>query len=215
MKTFASNAADAEIVTFLLLEITWPGPNTTRFCNADLDILTNTGAYSAGGAPGAHAWDHSHPFTVSSLSSQIADSQVSDEITIANADQTFSALLLTGAQPTGSIVKIYEAIFDVATRTVYPDDVKQLSLCRVSSLKLPADDTHRDAKIQLGPYYDFNARVQPAIKLSLKCTDTFKDASTCQYVGSDTTCLRTLIACTAKGNQAHYGGFPTLAAMTP
>lgn len=214
--TFASNAADAELVTFLLLELQWPG-GTVRYCNADLDILTAAGTYPAcpSSFASAYTWDHSHPFAVSGLSSQLVDSQSSDEIVIANADNLLSAVLLTGTQPTNSVVKIYEAIFNIANVTVRPDDVKLLALCRVAALNLPADDTHRDAKIQLGPYFDFNARVLPATKLSITCTDTFKDPKTCQYAGANTSCLRTLIDCTAKGNASNYGGFPTLAAIVP
>jgi hypothetical protein len=215
-KTFSANASDSELVTFLLLEIQWPG-GTVRYCNADLDIMTTAGYYPAMSAPfaSAYTWDHSHPFAIASIDSTLVDSQASDTITIANADNLFSGVLFTGAQPTGSVVKIYEALFTLANMNVHPDDVKLLLLCRVAALNLPKDDTHRDAGIALAPYYDFNARVQPATKLSLTCTDTFKDPLTCQYAGGDTSCLRTLIACTAKGNQLNYGGFPTLAAMNP
>lgn len=41
------------------------------------------------------------------------------------------------------------------------------------------------------------------------CNYGFKDAN-CAYAGADTSCLKTLAACTAKSNQARYGGFPTM-----
>ncbi|HNV10657.1 MAG TPA: hypothetical protein PKN27_04910 [Propionibacteriaceae bacterium] len=41
------------------------------------------------------------------------------------------------------------------------------------------------------------------------CNYRFRDDN-CGYSGYDTTCTKTLAACTAKGNQARYGGFPTM-----
>lgn len=45
--------------------------------------------------------------------------------------------------------------------------------------------------------------------LSRSCNYRFRDAR-CGYAGADTTCLKTLAACTAKSNQARYGGIPTM-----
>ena len=41
-----------------------------------------------------------------------------------------------------------------------------------------------------------------------QCPYKFKNASTCQYSGAETTCRHTKDACASKGNVINFGGFP-------
>jgi hypothetical protein len=47
----------------------------------------------------------------------------------------------------------------------------------------------------------------PRRLFSVRCQWKFKDAN-CGYTGATTTCDKSLDACKAMSNQAHFGGFP-------
>jgi len=46
------------------------------------------------------------------------------------------------------------------------------------------------------------------------CNNDFKDAR-CAYAGVDTTCLKTLVDCTAKSNKTRFRGFPGMLKLRP
>jgi len=122
------------------------------------------------------------------------------------------------------VVKVYEALFDPTSITTNkPADVKLRLLRRVAALELKADSRRREATITLDPYIGLASLVMARRHLGPKCTFTFKDMNSCRSDGTDTTCDRTLAACSivtkrsgspAGGNSSNFGGFVTIAAAT-
>lgn len=219
-KTFAANAGDSGLASFLLLYIAFPTP--LRICNADFDIITASGAYPAGGNPGAHTWYHNNVidptgryFSIPSMSLNSADTVGPDEIHIDNGDNYLSAILFSAGAGVGVEVQVYQALFPMPITSALPDDLKFRLLRVVETVKLVPDPTKREAVLTLAPYRDFQAMVIPRRHLSPQCTFTFKETHSCQYVGADTSCTRTKADCTSKANTAHFGGFETIAGKAP
>lgn len=222
--TFSANGASNTKVSFFLLEIAFPG-GTLRLTNADIDLRTVAGTYDAGAAPGAQTWKArtaggGRYFSVESISAGIADTAGQEKIILDNADNYFSGVLFTGANPSGSVVKVYEALFDPASITTsMPSDVKLRLLRRISTLALQADPRKREAEISLDPYVVLQSLVMGRRHLGPKCTFVYKEPASCQATGSDTECDHTLVACSmptkrsgapANGNRDNFGGFTTI-----
>lgn len=227
--TFAVNGGSNAKVSFFLLEIAWPD-GTWRLCNADIDLQTVTGTYDAGAVPGAHVWAAranvgGRYFQVKSISAGIATSSGLESILMDNADNVVSAILFASSNPAGSVVKVYEALFDPANiGTNKPNDVKLRLLRRVSQINLKPDPQKREAEITLDPYLALPSIVMARRHLGPKCTFIYKEPNSCQATGTDTSCDRTLTACslTTKvaggatgGNRLNFGGFTMITAGTP
>lgn len=221
-KTFASNAGDSGLASFLLLHIAFnvndgctPTPHSgMRICNADFDIVTASGAYPAGGNPGAHTWTHGRYFTCPGLSLNTSDTVGPDEIRLDNADLYMSSILIFDIT-VGVTVEVYQALFPMPITAALPDDVKMRALRVTDTLRLVSDPTKREALVTLAPYRDLQAIVIPRRHWSPQCTFTFKEPASCQYAGGDTSCTRTKNDCVAKGNSIHFGGFETIAGKAP
>lgn len=183
--TFAANGASNTKVSFFLLEIAFVN-GTLRLTNADIDIATVAGAYSAGATPGAHTWlarsaGGGRSFVISSISAGIAETAGSEKIILDNADNYISAILFGAHNPAGAVVKVYEALFDPANLTTNkPDDVKLRLLRRVASMSLKADVRKREAEITLDPYVVLQSLVMGRRHLGPKCTFAYREAESCQ-----------------------------------
>lgn len=183
--TFAANGANNSKVSFFLLEVAFPTV-TMRLTNADIDLQTVAGTYDAGATPGAYTWKArsaggGHYFSVASLSAGIAETAGMEKIILDNADNYFSSVLFAGPNPAGSVVKVYEALFDPNNITTNkPTDVKLRLLRRIAALSFKADPRKREAEITLDPYVVLQSLVMGRRHLGPKCTFQYREAASCQ-----------------------------------
>lgn len=140
-------------------------------------------------------------------------------ITIQNADYQMSGLIYNPLSVRNVPVDIYEAWFDpTVTSANVPGglgvDVKYLFSGIINSGSLSRSGTNCTATYTLALPVDPAAVVLPRRLLTTKCTVIFKGPA-CQYAGHVETCDRTYGTCKALGNQANYGGFPSIPTTTP
>ncbi len=123
-------------------------------------------------------------------------------IDLGNADNIWSDYtLVDGARYRH--VKLWQAWFDPDTDAF------------IGSLMMydgRTDEIHLGtrARIALSPHATPWSQMVPARRFLPTCTYVFKEENTCQYVGVDTVCLKTLADCQARtggSNEAHFGGF--------
>ncbi len=137
---------------------------------------------------------------------------------------TVSAIRLEGTPQV--VVRLYNTDGAISTpdeSTPYVENVRTLKVYEVhfSAAGVQLDpvtlfDGHvlgvrynlQSAEIR-GGYRGLTSVGQVGRVCSRLCNYRFKDAN-CGYAGADTTCTKTLAACTAKSNEGRYGGFPTM-----
>lgn len=61
-------------------------------------------------------------------------------------------------------------------------------------------------EVELGSSLDVDGVELPFRKMLPRCQATFKDGVNCPYVGADTSCLKTVAACTTKRDAGGFGG---------
>jgi hypothetical protein len=138
----------------------------------------------------------------------------STNITIQNADYAMSGLVYNPLSIKSVPVDIYEAWLDPSVTTAVISgglgvDIKYLFSGVISSGLINRQGDVCIATYSLSLPIDQNAITLPRRILTTKCTVLFKGAA-CQYSGSVETCDRTLVTCKTLGNQANYGGFPSI-----
>jgi len=202
--------------------ITYISPTTFS-----LNGSTGKGAYATGGSvlkPATQYWtDCDIPLTALGqtwipIGIIVGDLTYQDTtatgttVVIQNADLAMSGLIYNPLQVKNVPMDIYEAWMDPSVTTASVTgglgvDVKTLFSGIISSSVVSRQGDIAIATFQLAPPIDVNAVMLPRRLLTTTCTVLFKGPA-CQYSGGDESCLRTLVACTAKGNQTNYGGFP-------
>lgn len=108
-------------------------------------------------------------------------------------------------------VTIWEAWLDPAAfpSAVPPADAVRL----VAVTKVESGEWGGDwIRFTLGPTADPSLARLPGRDYSTICTYRTYKGGQCGYAGSETTCDRLLATCTTRGNEARFGGFPTLPA---
>jgi hypothetical protein len=213
--SYSANAGDSTKLAFRLIQIDFPG-GTWRCTDADLPIVTVSGAYPGGGNPGAFTFPAERGFAVEGITAGSALTAASERIVVDNTDNYFSAVAFNASTPVGCVAKVWECLFDPAgVTTNKPQDVKLRLLRRLSTINMRAGDS-RVAEITLDPYIQLQSLVMARRQLGPKCTFVYKDALSCQATGAATSCDHTLNDCSnpnkvsgapAGGNRLNFGGF--------
>lgn len=212
--SIAANARDQEVRTFQLIKIDFVQLNGTPapvyWTNAGFPIVTPSPSRSDQ-APAAR-WIPM-PFKAGSIGSR-GESQNAASFLVGNADNSLSPIVYqVGYKPSaGDLVHVWEAWFDPSTTKAVPDDSTKLIIAAIQSMDVSRQNVEAWIRIVLCPPVIFQSKVMPPRSITSKCTLVFKGPA-CQYTGGDTTCVHTLVDCTAKGNLANFGGFPTLPAI--
>ena len=183
-----TNAENDAIIAFYLVKIDFPS-GTLYLTDSDLPVYTNAPVEVTD--PPAQEWT-STGFRLDSLTSRQGDVG-GVVLSIDNADNFYSAIIF-GANVAGSVVTIWEAWLNPSAGTTIPAGAKRQAVARIQTPKIASGV----AVFALGPYMDFPSKVIPRRKLTPKGTASYKDA-VCQSKGTDTTCLRTLVACQGVG----------------
>ncbi len=148
-----------------------------------------------------------YDFTIGSLVQNQSSPLDVSYVDIQNLDNVWSDYLLNDGIRFRS-VQIWQAWFDTTDGSF------------IGSLKMydgRTDEATLDGnriKISLAPHRTPWTVQIPARRMIPTCQYLFKNADTCQYGGSDTSCNRTIIDCTSKSNQTHFGGFHLLPPQT-
>jgi len=128
------------------------------------------------------------PLDVSSISFQNVDNTWSDHV------------LIDGVR--GSRITIYQGWFD--------DDDNFIGAMKIFDGRLDDGQIGQRAQFSIIPYATPWTTVVPGRTFTPTCQYVFKDKLTCQYAGSDASCLKTIDDCrsrTGGSNEAHFGGF--------
>ncbi len=125
-------------------------------------------------------------------------------ISFQNLDNTWSDhVFIDGVR--GARITVYQAWFD--TSNLF------LGAMKVFDGRLDDGEISSRAKFSMIPYATPWTTVVPGRTFTPTCQYVFKDKLTCQYVGVDTTCAKTITDCrsrTGGSNEIHFGGFVEL-----
>lgn len=125
-------------------------------------------------------------------------------ISFQNIDNTWSDhVFVDGVR--GAPITVYQAWFDL--------DGAFVGAMKIFDGRLDDGEIGARAKFSLIPYATPWTTLVPGRTFTPNCQYVFKDKFTCQYVGPDSSCLKTIDDCrsrTGGSNEVHFGGFDEL-----
>lgn len=207
MSTYAETHAGLSAVRkWKLLYLGFGSP--LRLTNADIRV----------GASG-QKW-LPYPWTLDGLTSKNGEIEGPCQVTLANADGTISALVLTGTA-VGTPVSIYDAWMDPDGRTMAAEQVVTLFTGQIRNYSL--DETAATVTLSLAPVDTLTSISLPTKEPQQLCAHLFQDEG-CASTGAATACDGTPTSCqmtdkinppASGGNYVRFGGFPSMTPETP